>query len=40
MAKSFARAVEMTNLLQPELVLHVGDLIEGYSDDEEQIKAL
>ena len=34
-----ARAVEMTNLLQPELVVHVGDLIEGYSDDEDQIRA-
>ena len=35
----FAKAVEMANLLQPEFVVHAGDLIEGYSDDEEQIHA-
>jgi hypothetical protein len=35
----FSRAVEMVNLLQPEFVVHAGDLIEGYSDDEEQIQA-
>ena len=35
----FAKAVEMVNLLQPEFVVHAGDLIEGYSDDEVQIKA-
>ncbi len=35
----FAKAVEMVNLLQPEFVVHAGDLIEGYSDDEAQIKA-
>jgi hypothetical protein len=34
----FTKAVEMVNLLQPEFVVHAGDLIEGYSDDEEQIK--
>jgi 3',5'-cyclic AMP phosphodiesterase CpdA len=35
----FARAVEMVNLLQPEFVVNAGDLIEGYSDDQEQIRA-
>jgi hypothetical protein len=35
----FSRAVEMVNLLQPEFVVNAGDLIEGYSDDEEQIRA-
>ena len=35
----FARAVEMVNLLQPEFVVNAGDLIEGYSEDEEQIRA-
>lgn len=29
----FARGVEKINLLQPEFVLSVGDLIEGYSED-------
>ena len=35
----FSRAVEMVNLLQPEFVVNAGDLIEGYSDDEEQIRS-
>jgi 3',5'-cyclic AMP phosphodiesterase CpdA len=35
----FAKAVEMVNLLQPEFVVNAGDLIEGYSEDEEQIRA-
>jgi 3',5'-cyclic AMP phosphodiesterase CpdA len=35
----FPKAVEMANLLQPEFVVNAGDLIEGYSDDEEQIRA-
>lgn len=35
----FARAVEMVNLLQPEFVVNAGDMIEGYDDDESQIKA-
>ena len=30
--KIFSRAVEQINLLQPEFVLSVGDLIEGYTD--------
>ena len=29
----FSRAVEKINLLQPEFVISVGDLIEGYSED-------
>ena len=29
----FSKAVEKINLLQPEFVLSVGDLIEGYSED-------
>src|SRR5262249_31405298 len=33
--KVFARAVEQLNLLQPEFVVSVGDLIEGYSTDAE-----
>ena len=33
----FPQAGEMVNLLQPEFVVNAGDLIEGYSDDEEQI---
>jgi hypothetical protein len=35
----FAKAMEMANLLQPEFVAHVGDLIEGYNDDKKQIRA-
>jgi hypothetical protein len=35
----FPKAVEMANLLQPEFVVHAGDLIEGYSDDDEKIRA-
>src|SRR5262245_18863144 len=31
--KIFSRAVEQINLLQPEVVLSVGDLIEGYTTD-------
>ncbi len=32
-ARVFARAVEQLNLLQPEFVVSVGDLIEGYTTD-------
>jgi hypothetical protein len=35
----FPKAVEMVNLLQPEFVVHADDLIEGYSEDEEQVRA-
>src|SRR5262245_38693585 len=34
--KVFSRAVEQINLLQPEFVLSVGDLIEGYTTDAEK----
>jgi hypothetical protein len=36
-ARVFAQAVEQLNLLQPEFVVSVGDLIEGYTRDAEQI---
>src|SRR5262245_57241509 len=36
-AKVFSRAVEQINLLQPEFVLSVGDLIEGYTGDEQKM---
>ncbi|NQT21203.1 MAG: metallophosphoesterase [Planctomycetes bacterium] len=32
----FTQAVEKLNLLQPEFVMSVGDLVEGYSEDEAQ----
>lgn len=35
--KIFTKAVERVNLLQPEFVLSVGDLIEGYTTKQEQI---
>ena len=35
--KVFSKAVEQINLLQPEFVLSVGDLIEGYSVDREKV---
>lgn len=35
--KIFSRAVEQINLLQPEFVLSVGDLIEGYTTDKDKI---
>jgi hypothetical protein len=36
-ANIFAQAVEQLNLLQPEFVLSVGDLIEGYTEKQERI---
>lgn len=36
----FSRAVAQLNLMQPEFVLSVGDLIEGYSDKEPAIAAM
>jgi len=36
--KVFSRAVQQVNLLQPEFVMSVGDLIEGYTFKEEAIK--
>lgn len=38
-AQVFARAVEQLNLLQPEFVVSVGDLIEGYSEDRDKLAA-
>lgn len=35
--KIFTKAVERINLLQPEFVLSVGDLIQGYSTKQEQL---
>src|SRR5437867_11605683 len=34
-ARIFSQAVEQINLLQPTFVVSVGDLIEGYSKDQE-----
>ena len=34
----FSRALDKINALQPEFVVSVGDLIEGYSDDEGLIR--
>jgi hypothetical protein len=36
-ARVFAQAVEQLNLMQPEFVVSVGDLIEGYSRDKERV---
>jgi len=36
-AGTFALAVDQLNLLQPEFVINVGDLIEGYSDDKAEL---
>ncbi len=36
-ARIFSQAVEQLNLLQPEFVLSVGDLIEGYAQDSEKL---
>jgi hypothetical protein len=36
-SRVFSRAVEQLNLLQPEFVLSVGDLIEGYTTDHERL---
>ena len=35
--KVFSKAVEQINLLQPEFVLSVGDLIEGYTSDKNRV---
>lgn len=34
----FENAITRLNLLQPEFVINVGDMIEGYSNDNEQLK--
>ena len=36
-ARVFSQAVEQLNLMQPEFVVSVGDLIEGYTADKERI---
>src|SRR5258707_1394476 len=36
-ARTFSRAVEQLNLLQPEFVVSVGDLIEGYTLDRKEL---
>jgi 3',5'-cyclic AMP phosphodiesterase CpdA len=36
-AQIFSRAVQQVNLLQPEFVMSVGDLIEGYTSKEDRI---
>jgi 3',5'-cyclic AMP phosphodiesterase CpdA len=36
---TFALAVEQINLLQPEFIVNVGDMIEGYSDDKAELNA-
>ena len=36
----FPKAVEMVNMLHPEFVVHVGDLIEDYSEDEDETRAM
>ncbi len=36
-ANIFSKAVEQINLLQPEFVLSVGDLIEGYKEEREKL---
>ncbi len=37
--KVFSRAVQQINMLQPQFVMSVGDLIEGYTTKDETIKA-
>ena len=36
---TFEHAMDQINLLQPEFVINVGDLIEGYSDDKAKLNA-
>lgn len=36
---TFNLAVDQINLLQPEFVINVGDMIEGYSDDSAELHA-
>ncbi len=38
-AGTFALAIDQLNLLEPEFVINVGDLIEGYSDDKAELNA-
>jgi len=36
---TFKLAVDQINLLQPEFVINVGDMIEGYSDEKKELNA-
>src|SRR4051794_11564104 len=36
-ARVFSRAVDQLNLMQPEFVVSVGDLIEGYTENREEM---
>jgi hypothetical protein len=38
-ARIFSRAVDQLNVMQPEFVLSVGDLIEGYKEDPDKVAA-
>jgi hypothetical protein len=37
--ETFKLAIDQLNLLQPEFVINVGDIIEGYSDDKSELNA-
>ena len=37
--KTFLLAIDQLNLLQPEFVINVGDMIEGYSDEKSELNA-
>lgn len=37
---TFALAMDQINLLQPEFVINVGDIIEGYADDKKELNAM
>src|SRR5581483_10904394 len=37
-AQVFSKAVERLNLLQPEFVISVGDLIEGYTEEKDKME--
>jgi 3',5'-cyclic AMP phosphodiesterase CpdA len=37
---TFALAMDQLNLLQPEFVINVGDIIEGYADDKKELDAM
>ncbi len=39
-AEVFSKAVHQLNLMQPEFVLSVGDLIEGYSEKQPEVEAM
>ena len=37
--ETFKLAMDQINLLQPEFVINVGDIIEGYSEDKTELNA-